>query len=158
MVLNAGEHPFSMLLRLPRYERGVHVPSVRAVGTGRRDEQFETVEFVLWPGDSFVFFDGAGVLVTHQAVARVGVEACFVVLDFDLQADAATEPLSAHAYMHSHLHMHTYTAVHSIHLSRWASPARACPSRRLSRGPQGSGAWQIAPRCRREPAFRRTAA
>ena len=69
-----------MRIRLPRYERGKHIPSEKAQG---RDEQFETVEYVLWPGDSFVFLDGAGVYLLHQVTAAAGKSACFGVFDFD---------------------------------------------------------------------------
>ena len=71
-----------MRIRLPRYERGEHIPSNQATG---RDEQFEWVEFVLWPGDSFVFFDGAGVYLVHQATAPAGTSTCMAVFDLDLQ-------------------------------------------------------------------------
>jgi hypothetical protein len=95
IVMNCSSNPFSMDIRLPKYEAGVHIPSERTRG---RDEQFETVEFVLLQGDSFVFFEGAGVYLVHQAVAPVGTSVCFAVFDVDLQV------ASVHAVFALHLH------------------------------------------------------
>jgi len=80
VVLNSGETDVSMWVRVPKYEDGKQVASNRPKG---RNEQFQTLEIVLGPGEMFIFLGATGVLLQHQAVLAAGAHhASFVVMDY----------------------------------------------------------------------------
>ena len=79
-VANCGDEPISMWLSLPKYEKGVHMPSSSPTGV---HEQFRWQQFELNPGDVFAFKHFAGVVLKHQVSAnKLARGVCFSVLDY----------------------------------------------------------------------------
>ena len=91
-VLNTGVVRFSMYLHVPIFEAGKHVASNRPDG---RNEQFQSLEIELQPGDIFIFSKLAGALLTHQAVLTTDAPASFVVLDYCFAPGAPRSPPAA---------------------------------------------------------------
>jgi len=96
-VVNTGETEVSMCVRVPIYKDGKHVASNKPQG---RNEQFQTLEIVLGPGEIFIFLGATGVLLQHQAVLAAGAHhASFVVMDYHFVPGAPSsrpaEPMAA---------------------------------------------------------------
>ena len=91
-VLNSGDVPFSMYVHVPIFKAGKHVASNRPEG---RNEQFQSLEIELQPGDVFIFSKLAGALLTHQAVLTTDAPASFIVLDYCFPPGAPGSPPAA---------------------------------------------------------------
>ena len=91
-VINSGKASVSMYLSVPEYVDGKHVASRRTEG---RNEQFQSLEIELQPGDMLLFTSVAGILLTHQAVLTAEGLTSIMVMDYRFVLGAPRSPPAA---------------------------------------------------------------